>query len=239
MDTSGFHHSLVTSAPAHEHKGSLGYSSGPLLHQDSHKTSVTQPVTVNPGFSILDPSHGTRSGRSSKGNRFNTRYREQADAAASSSSKDSSSCSPANSSQLPTSRGQGESNNLEVNAPSPYPKERTTFPGKKYKCRWESCKQTFVRNSIDGGDPSNAQERFQDAIERHIEDHIWISACGRKRKKWDCRWGECDEIMGSKRALTRHVGAHSGFRVLCDGCGTSYSRFDAFRRHQSRCGGKR
>jgi len=145
---------------------------------------------------------------------------------------------PANSSQLPTSRGQGEGNNLEVNAPSPYPKERTTFPGKKYKCRWESCKQTFVRNSIDGGDPSNRSggdsKTPSSATSRITSGSLHA---GEKERSGIVGGGSVDEIMGSKRALTRHVGAHSGFRVLCDGCGTSYSRFDAFRRHQSRCGG--
>jgi hypothetical protein len=127
---------------------------------------------------------------------------------------------------------------LVVDVRVPYIKERTTFPGREYECCWESCNATLVPNPIAGEHPSNTQERFQDAIECHIEDHVWLSACGRKtRKRWDCRWGDCEEMMGSKRALIRHVGTHLGFRVLCDGCGMSYSRFDVFRRHQSRCDG--
>lgn len=141
-------------------------------------------------------------------------------------------------SQLSSPQGNGQEVGQEVGVPFRHIKQRPIFPGTEYECLWGSCKQTLVLNPMSGEHPLDAQERFQDIIEDHIYNHIWIYACGKeaRRKGWNCRWADCGETLGSKRALIRHIGSHSGFRILCDECGQSYSRFDIFRRHQSKCG---
>jgi hypothetical protein len=214
---------------------------------------VQASPVVGPGTGIFESSPGCSiSAKSSRGNRFNTRFREQADAAGTSrieflsrrcrhtspSSLESSSSNSPTSSHSSGSQDQsrGGDGTDTIGASFPHIKERTTFPGREYKCQWGSCEKTFVANPLEGEHPTTTQERFQDDIEEHIENHIWISACGKKGTGWACRWSECDGVLGTKRALIRHVGAHSGFRVTCK-CGSSYSRFDAFRRHQSKCGG--
>ncbi|KAF8222440.1 hypothetical protein L208DRAFT_1413464 [Tricholoma matsutake] len=219
----------------------------PLPYQPLYEPSTTQPLAVKPGCAAHKSSlHCTTSAKSSKGNRFNTHFREQADAAASLSSRIPSfplshshalsSSSGSSEPSLDLGKAHDDLDDLDVVVSSPYVKERTSFPGEKYECGWEFCRQTLVPSPIKGQHPLNTREKFQDAIERHIEDHIWMSACGRKPgKRWNCRWRTCDEILGSKRSLIRHVGAHSGFRVLCDECGRSYSRFDAFKKHQNKC----
>jgi hypothetical protein len=212
--------------------------------------SATRNLIVKPGYSHSKFSmHGTISPKSSKGNRFNTRFREQdnpamlsnltsvpvpefRDITPSSSSDTSSSTHPSIFHERGAEEPDAETSSLRIN-------RRIMIPGREYECCWGSCNKTLVPSPVEGENASNTQERFQDEIDRHIEDHIWISACGRRtRKRWECRWANCSNILGSKRAPIRHIGAHSGFRVLCDRCGASYSRFDVFRRHQNKCSAK-
>ena len=216
----------------------------PPFSQSSCTLSATRNLVMKPEHSHSKFSmHATISPKSSKGNRFNTRFREQDNAATLSSSlsvtesHDIAPSSDTSSNTHPSiSHGRG-ADEADVDTPSLHLNRRIMFPGTEYECCWGSCKKMLLPCPVEGEHALNIQERFQDEIDRHIEDHIWISACGRRtRKRWECRWADCSEILGSKRALIRHIGAHSGFRVLCDRCGASYSRLDVFKRHQSKCG---
>jgi hypothetical protein len=56
-------------------------------------------------------------------------------------------------------------------------------------------------------------------------------------KLWKCRIGGCDKTFHRKGDAVRHLqttAKHNGKAVVC-GCGASFSRHDALKRHQRLC----
>ncbi|KAI8622333.1 hypothetical protein BC830DRAFT_1089500 [Chytriomyces sp. MP71] len=104
----------------------------------------------------------------------------------------------------------------EVEKPGPKMAPRP----KRYQCTWEGCSKAFTRPSTLGS---------------HMNEHT-------NTRPYACAAPDCFFSFVRKHDLLRHVrSVHGGNEeelsstIECAGCGKSYSRLDALRRHEKSC----
>lgn len=117
------------------------------------------------------------------------------------------------------------------------------FEGDAYSCFWGSCRCVYkLKDFI-------TRYEFKVALENHIHTHIekrdskqgqtrvcaWV---GHGKGKEICAEGNsCQKSLKGKRGMLRHILTHQeNNKHQCPkGCGASYSRPDALRRHEKAC----